>query len=47
MNAGGLYATNANSGYFSGGCLGYYDGCGVASFTANQPLTDLANGGGT
>ena len=48
VNAGGLNAINANSGNFSGGCIGYYgNGCGVASFTANQPLTDLANGGGT
>jgi filamentous hemagglutinin family protein len=46
VNAGGLNAMNANSGYFADGCLGYYDGCGVASFTANQPLTDAANGGG-
>ena len=46
VNAGGLNAMNANSGYFADGCLGDYDGCGVASFTANQPLTDAANGGG-
>ncbi len=48
VNAGGLYASYANYGSFSGGCVGYYgNGCGVASFTANQPLTDTANGGGT
>ena len=47
VNAGGLSASSANPGY-SGACLGYYsDACGVASFTANQPLTDLANGGDT
>ncbi|MBK8118550.1 MAG: hypothetical protein IPK39_04445 [Sulfuritalea sp.] len=45
-NAGGMDVRDANSDYFSNGCLGDYAGCGVASFTANQPLTDTANGGG-
>lgn len=45
INAGGMDAREANSDYYSNGCLGYYEGCGVASFTANQPLTDTANGG--
>ncbi len=48
VNAGGMSASNATSNNPSG-CttFGFSQICGVTSFTANQPLTDTANGNGT
>ena len=46
VNAGGMNVSYSNYAYSSGGCAYYYV-CGVASFTANQPLTDAAFAAGT
>ncbi|TAN51378.1 MAG: hypothetical protein EPN19_12410, partial [Betaproteobacteria bacterium] len=46
INAGGMTATNATS-VVGSGCNSSFGPCGVTSFTANQTLTDTANGNGT